>query len=73
MFDRLGVEGGRLSRSAAADWADWRLRVVEEVRVLGLVCRELADCETEEYGEQTVASVWQYPNPEVRLRLHLRA
>ena len=72
VFDRLGAEIGRLSMSAAAKWPDWRLSLVEEVRVLGLVCRELADCETEEYRQKTVARVWQYPILEVRSRVQPR-
>ena len=73
VFDRAGVEIGRLSEAAAADWPDRRLTLVEEVRVLGLVCRELADCEAGEYREKTVASVWQYPILEVRFRAQFRA
>ena len=69
VFDRGRVEIGRLSKSAAADWPDRRLALIEHVRVLGLVGRELADCDTEEYREQTAASAWEYPILEVRHRV----
>ena len=68
VFDRGRVEIGRLSQSAAADWPDRRLALIEHVRVLGLVGRALADCDTEEYRKQTAASAWEYPILEVRHR-----
>ena len=71
VFDAWGVEIGRLSKSAAAVWPYRRLSLVEEVRVLGLVCRELADCETEEYREKTAAPIWEYPILRARFRVQL--
>ena len=73
VFDRGRVEIGRLSKSAAADWPDWCLSLIEHVRVLGLVGRELADCETEEYRQKTAVPVWEYPILEVRHRVRPRA
>lgn len=70
VFDSARVEIGRLSRSAAADWPDWRLSLVEHVRVLGLVGRKLADCDSEEYREKAAVSAWEYPILEVRHRVH---
>ncbi len=67
-FDRRGVEVGRLSESAAAKWPDRRLSLVEEARVLGLVRREVADCETEAYRERAVVPVWEYPILELCFR-----
>ena len=67
--DRRGVEIGRLSQSAASDWPDWRLSLIDQVRVLGLVGRELADCDTEEYRKKALVQVWEYPILEVRHRV----
>ena len=70
VFDRRWrVQIGRLSKSAAADWPDWRLKLIEHVRVLGLVRRELADCDSEEYRQKTAVSAWEYPILEVRHRV----
>ena len=69
VVDRARVEIGRLSQSAAADWPEWRLSLVELVRVLGLVGRELADCDTEEYRKKAAVSAWEYPILEVRHRV----
>ena len=49
VFDRGRVEIARLSKSAAAEWRGWRLALVEYMRVLAMVGRELVDCDSEEY------------------------
>ena len=68
VLDRAGAEIGRLSESAAANWPDRRLSLIERVRVLGLVRRELADCVAEEYRKRLRVPAWEYPILEVRHR-----
>ena len=69
VFDRGRVEIGRLSKSAAEDWPDWRLSLIEHARVLGLVGRKLADCDTEQYRQKAAVPVWEYPILDVCYRV----
>lgn len=68
VFDRGRVEVGRLSKSAAGERPGWRRALFEHVRVLGLVGRELADYDPEEYRKLAVFAAWEYPILEVRHR-----
>ena len=67
VLDRKGVQVGRLSKNTAESWQQAESQQVEEVRVLGMVSRELEDCKPE-YRDQIAVPDWELPLLEVRHR-----
>lgn len=67
VLDSEGVQVGLLSKNAAESWQEPELQQVDEVRVLGMVSREMEDCKPE-YRDRIVVSDWELPLLEVRHR-----
>ena len=67
VLDRKGVQVGLLSKNTAKIWQQPKLQQVDEVRVLGMVSRELEDCGPE-YQNQIAVPDWELPLLEVRHR-----
>ena len=67
VLDGEGVQVGRLSKNTAESWQKPELQQVDEVRVLGMVSRELEDSKLE-YRDQIAVPDWELPLLEVRHR-----
>ena len=67
VLDREHVQVARLSKSTADNWPQRQLQQIDEVRVLGMVARELDD-PAPEFREGIAVTAWEFPVLEVRHR-----